>query len=114
CCGTRCGSMPGDLRATDLIRAGFREPDRARGDLAALSPYVDPLFAALSGAADPDLALASLVRLADAVDERDRLLSTLAEDEETAARLLRVLGASSALGDHLVRHPEQWRELGDP
>ena len=29
-------------------------------------------------------------------------------------RLLCVLGASEALTDHLVRHPEQWRELTDP
>ncbi len=29
-------------------------------------------------------------------------------------RLLSVLGASHALSDHLVRHPEQWRELTDP
>jgi glutamate-ammonia-ligase adenylyltransferase len=29
-------------------------------------------------------------------------------------RLLCVLGASEALGRHLVRHPTQWRELADP
>ena len=29
-------------------------------------------------------------------------------------RLLSVLGASQALGQHLARHPEQWRELTDP
>ena len=29
-------------------------------------------------------------------------------------RLLAVLGASSALGDHLLRHPEHWRDLTDP
>ncbi len=29
-------------------------------------------------------------------------------------RLLSVLGGSEALGEHLVRHPEQWRELRDP
>ena len=29
-------------------------------------------------------------------------------------RLLGVLGASEALGDHLVRHPAHWRELTDP
>ena len=29
-------------------------------------------------------------------------------------RLCSVLGASSALTHHLVRHPEQWRELTDP
>ena len=29
-------------------------------------------------------------------------------------RLLSVLGASTALADHLARHPEQWRGLTDP
>ena len=29
-------------------------------------------------------------------------------------RLLSVLGASRALGEHLLRHPEQWRELDRP
>ncbi len=29
-------------------------------------------------------------------------------------RLLSVLGASSALGDHLLRHPDHWRDLTDP
>ncbi len=29
-------------------------------------------------------------------------------------RLLSVLGASVALGDHLARHPDHWRELTDP
>ena len=29
-------------------------------------------------------------------------------------RLLCVLGASTALADHLVRHPDHWRELRDP
>ena len=29
-------------------------------------------------------------------------------------RLLSVLGASSALGDHLLRHPEHWHDLTDP
>src|SRR3546814_14242454 len=29
-------------------------------------------------------------------------------------RLLSVLGASEALSDHLLRHPQHWRELTDP
>ena len=31
-----------------------------------------------------------------------------------AARCALVLGASAALGDHLVRHPDDWHELADP
>ena len=40
--------------------------------------------------------------------------TTLVDDEGTAMRLLAVLGASSALGDHLLRHPEHWHDLTDP
>ena len=42
------------------------------------------------------------------------LLAEAADDEGTSMRLLSVLGASAALGDHLVRHPDHWRELTDP
>ena len=38
----------------------------------------------------------------------------MCDDEGTSMRLLCVLGASTALADHLVRHPEHWRELRDP
>ena len=72
------------------------------------------LVAILGRTADPDLALTALLRLAERVDDREALLAAVADDEGTAMRLLSVLGASSALGDHLARHPEQWRELTDP
>jgi len=39
------------------------------------------------------------------------LLAALAEDPGLRRRLVAVLGASSALGDHLVANPEQWRTL---
>ncbi len=97
-----------------LLRLGFRDPDSTRAALAELGPAADPLLALLARTADPDLALASLVRLAEVVPEPGTLLAEIADDEGTAMRLLSVLGASEALGDHLVRHPEQWRELSDP
>ena len=55
----------------------------------------------------------------DALDERSEgtghaMLLEVADDEGTAMRLCSVLGASAALTHHLVRHPEQWRELTDP
>ncbi len=64
--------------------------------------------------ADPDQALEYLADLADRVPDRDALLRALVDDEGTAMRLFAVLGASSALGDHLLRHPEHWRDLRDP
>ena len=96
-----------------LLGLGFRDVDRAKTDLATLGPAAEPLLALLGRTADPDHALAGLVRLTE-TPERDPLLTALVDDEGTAMRLLGVLGASEALGDHLIRHPEHWRELRDP
>jgi glutamate-ammonia-ligase adenylyltransferase len=65
------------------------------------------LLRALSGAADPDLALAALTRMAPGSDLRQ----ALRDDSELRDRLVSVLGASAALGDHLSRHPADWRLL---
>ncbi len=97
-----------------LARLGFEEPERAQGLLASLGPVADPLVPLLGRSADPDLALAALVALAEAAPDRDELLAEVADDEGTSMRLLAVLGASQALGEHLRRHPEHWRELCDP
>lgn len=99
---------------SELLRLGFADADRAQADLAALGGVADRLLAYLGRTADPDAAVAGLVRLADGVADRDALLESVADDEGTAMRLLRVLGASTALGDHLASHPEHWRELTDP
>ncbi|MFC5724073.1 bifunctional [glutamine synthetase] adenylyltransferase/[glutamine synthetase]-adenylyl-L-tyrosine phosphorylase [Streptomyces gamaensis] len=77
----------------------------------------DPLLDALGVTADPDLALHGLVRLAEALQSRGQLqefLRALAADPDGKPlrdRLLAVLGASVALGDHLARHPGDWRAL---
>jgi glutamate-ammonia-ligase adenylyltransferase len=99
---------------TTLARAGFADATRAGELLGELGERGPELVAILGRTADPDLALTSLLRLADQVDDREQLLDAVVEDEGTAMRLLCVLGASSALGDHLVRHPEHWHELTDP
>ncbi|GGO16739.1 bifunctional [glutamine synthetase] adenylyltransferase/[glutamine synthetase]-adenylyl-L-tyrosine phosphorylase [Micromonospora parathelypteridis] len=83
------------------------------------------LLAALSRAADPDLALRQLHRIveaerradgsaerrADGVTAGPRLLTELHTDPGLRRRLIAVLGASSALGDHLVAHPEHCAAL---
>ncbi len=99
---------------TALLRWGFHDIERARESLALLGEVCEPLVAIFGRSADPDLALAGLVRLLEASDESEAMCAALAEDEGTAMRLLLVLGASQALTDHLVRHPEQWRELRRP
>jgi glutamate-ammonia-ligase adenylyltransferase len=121
-----------------LARLGFADPPRAVQLLAdpALTGLIDPLddmFSdglpdALGAVADPDLALLSLVRLmeslrASAARRRDVESSTGAQVSGLTAalrhpgpardRLLAVLGASTALGDHLVAHPEHWRSVAD-
>lgn len=119
-----------------LARLGFADSKRAADLLAdpALAGLVDPLddlFAdglpdALGLVADPDLALLSLVRLmeslrASAPRRRDDesgvgaqvagLVAALRHRGPARDRLLAVLGASTALGDHLVAHPEHWSSV---
>ncbi|MPZ25225.1 MAG: bifunctional [glutamine synthetase] adenylyltransferase/[glutamine synthetase]-adenylyl-L-tyrosine phosphorylase [Micromonosporaceae bacterium] len=67
----------------------------------------------VAGAADPELALRQLDRLTEAAGE-DPLASPLAADPAVRRRLVAVLGASSALGDHLVANPAEWRHLANP
>lgn len=92
--------------ARRLISAGFSDLEKAGRFLAARELEgldQDRLFAGLQMAASPDTALQSLVRLV----EKHPALRELAEaDPETSEPLYRVLGASEALGEFLIRHPE--------
>ncbi|MCW3844250.1 bifunctional [glutamine synthetase] adenylyltransferase/[glutamine synthetase]-adenylyl-L-tyrosine phosphorylase [Micromonospora yasonensis] len=91
-----------------LWRPDAQEPADERGA---------DLLAALSRAADPDLALRQLHRLVEAerraagADGQEKVLAALHDDPGLRRRLVAVLGASSALGDHLVANPDQWRVL---
>ncbi|MGA8117054.1 MAG: bifunctional [glutamine synthetase] adenylyltransferase/[glutamine synthetase]-adenylyl-L-tyrosine phosphorylase, partial [Actinocatenispora sp.] len=79
------------------------------------------LLSALAGTADPDLALLQLHRFAaaqhDSAGDEDLagtgLLRAMRSEPGLADRLLSVLGASAALGDHLVACPDDWRVLTD-
>ena len=108
-----------------LARLGFANPERSLvllgptglrlWDEIALGP-TDPgaaaVVSALGRAADPDLALLALARLAEAVgDGSAALLARLRSSPALRARLIALLGASSALGDHLIAHPADWRLL---
>jgi len=113
---------PGRIRAfeptADLARLGFLETERAdavlsgrwcgflRSDGEALDDF--------GLAADPDLALLSLERIlaADGEGARD-IQRVFGRDETFRRRLVLVLGASAALGEHLVRHPDHWEALTD-
>ncbi|MFE6690872.1 bifunctional [glutamine synthetase] adenylyltransferase/[glutamine synthetase]-adenylyl-L-tyrosine phosphorylase [Streptomyces sp. NPDC057743] len=102
---------------TRLLRHGFTDPSAAGTllDAPELAPVRDDsvLLEALGGTCDPDLALRGLARLVEALDpaERQELLTTVATAKPLRDRLLGVLGASEALGDHLARHPGEWRSL---
>jgi len=115
----RYGFAEGDgrARAADLLgpdglglwRPDVQEPaDERAGEL----------LAALSRAADPDLALRQLHRLVEAerrIAAKPAVLDALAADPGLRRRLVAVLGASAALGDHLVANPGQWVVLAtDP
>ena len=98
---------------TRLARAGLVDPADALRRVEALGQESGALVGVLAQVGDPDLALGTLGRVAQSLEHADPLLEALA-DEGTALRLLSVLGGSEALGDHLVRHPQQWSELADP
>jgi [glutamine synthetase] adenylyltransferase / [glutamine synthetase]-adenylyl-L-tyrosine phosphorylase len=97
-----------------LARLGFRDVDATTAALDRIAPAGDAVVALSAVAADPDQSVRYLADLADRVDDRADLLHAVSDDEGTGRRLLSVLGASSALGDHLLRHPEHWRDLTDP
>ncbi len=77
-----------------------------------VDPGAEAVVQALADTADPDLAAGSLLRLAEATDAAP-LVSALRAEPGLRRRLLAVLGASSALADHLVAHPGHWRDLAD-
>jgi glutamate-ammonia-ligase adenylyltransferase len=75
----------------------------------------DPIIAALARSADPDRALTGFDRLVDALprSRRQHLFDTLTRAPGTLGRLAAVLGASTALADHLAAHPGDWEIVAD-
>ncbi|GAA4422793.1 bifunctional [glutamine synthetase] adenylyltransferase/[glutamine synthetase]-adenylyl-L-tyrosine phosphorylase [Actinokineospora soli] len=72
----------------------------------------EAILAALSRAPDPDLALRSLDRVREADPEGwPELRAALVEDRALRGRLVAVLGASTALADHLAVRPDEWRRF---
>lgn len=100
-----------------LVRRSFTDPEAAVRLLDGPGLHglaADPvLLDALGATADPDLALLGLARLLEALDEPERhtLRDTLTSSKPLRDRLLGVLGASTALADHLARYPRDWHGL---
>jgi glutamate-ammonia-ligase adenylyltransferase len=97
-------------RQARLVRLGFVDAVHA-GTLATGAKLGFGLLTEIAKSADPDLALESLVTLLGAADDQPALRKALDRNVDLRARLFAVLGASSALGDHLAAHPGDWHEL---
>ncbi|MDY6055543.1 bifunctional [glutamine synthetase] adenylyltransferase/[glutamine synthetase]-adenylyl-L-tyrosine phosphorylase [Micrococcus sp.] len=96
-----------------LVQAGVADLRRAESFLTSSALEgrdLGPLLAALPHAADPDAALLLVVRLA----ERAPALPAALTDPEVAVPLVRLLGASTALGEFLIRRPEHVDLFLDP
>jgi [glutamine synthetase] adenylyltransferase / [glutamine synthetase]-adenylyl-L-tyrosine phosphorylase len=120
------------VSAGQLARYGFADTARAGTllgegglglwDEAAQRPAdagADTVLRDLGRAADPDLALHQLHRLATAEAgaaglATGELANSLRTSPGLRGRLLALLGASDALGDHLVAHRGEWRTLIPP
>lgn len=102
-----------------LARSGFVDVARAESiidSLARIDAFSEEetladVAADLATVADPDLAAFQFLRLIEVAAEQAR--SGLAADEGFRGRVLDVLGASEALGDFLIRHPDALRVLAD-
>ncbi|WP_092600581.1 bifunctional [glutamine synthetase] adenylyltransferase/[glutamine synthetase]-adenylyl-L-tyrosine phosphorylase [Actinopolyspora xinjiangensis] len=111
----RSGAVPSPARY------GFSDVERAENQLRAAGwwgdsgplPEAEAVLETLSRTPDPDLALHSVDRLRESLGRQwGELVERLTSEAGLRARLLAVLGYSSALADHLVAHPDDWRRLG--
>ena len=98
---------------SDLARLGFAELGESRAlldELRARVPALDAVVESFADSPDPDSALRDLRSLLD----RDEARVVQLVGGGHGPRLLRVLGASSGLGEFLVRRPEQLDALSLP
>jgi len=101
---------------SDLARAEKLWHDQALAQV--LPPNPEAFLELLGQVGDSDAALTALVNLAAVADKKQ--LKAILSDEPSAsginrrAQVLAILGASLALGDEIVRHPELLTELGRP
>ena len=95
------------LGLSELARFGFVDLTGTIGKLDQLVKLVGDsgrsALAALGLAADPDQALVALLNLAEAQPAKTK---SLLKKDDSARRLCGLLGASAALTDFIMRHPE--------
>ena len=119
--GSRVSTPRTGTLAGTLARMGFADPARAEQLITEVLGFDaggadSDVLAAIAAAADPDLALsafAGLVQRSDP-DSAAELRAALRAELGLRDRLTAVLGASAAFGDHLQRHPDDWRVVRGP
>ena len=94
-----------------MLRAGVADPDRVLSLVAEIEEitgtHIEDVPRAASYLADPDSGVLSLLRIAEAAREAGTLDSVRAlAGTQAGATFGMLVGASIALGDFLVRHPE--------
>ena len=93
-------ALTGANAAEDLEKLGWSDND---------------VLYTLGGSGNPDLTLNTSFRLAEALgDGYEELRQALIDDDVLRVRLFALFGGSTALGDHLVAHPEEWKLLAQP
>lgn len=93
---------------------GLTSP-HASDDIAELQFDNEAILWTLAGSGDPDLALNTARRLKESLGSGyAELHEALLDDGTLRTRFFALLGGSTALGDHLVANPEQWKELAKP
>ncbi|WP_152361422.1 bifunctional [glutamine synthetase] adenylyltransferase/[glutamine synthetase]-adenylyl-L-tyrosine phosphorylase [Microlunatus speluncae] len=93
-----------ETREGALARRGFSAAESAARIISTWDERLAPLLELVFAAADPDQALAALDRLQDA---EPKVLDRLVDSPELARQLIAVLGASVALANDVVAHPER-------
>ncbi|QYH19448.1 bifunctional [glutamine synthetase] adenylyltransferase/[glutamine synthetase]-adenylyl-L-tyrosine phosphorylase [Corynebacterium aquatimens] len=92
-------------------KLGLTSP-RAAQDLEDLGFDDEAVLWTLAGAGDPDLALNTTHRFMEASGSQwTKVRALLFDDPLYRTRFFALAGGSTALADHLVAHPELWREL---
>lgn len=97
--------------ASQLLRAGVSDPERALRLIADIEKLtgvtLDDIPGTLSYLAEPDVGLLNVLRLAEAAERRGILDEVVSLRQSRAGATLGILlGASVAIGDFFVRHPE--------
>ncbi|RIJ76381.1 bifunctional [glutamine synthetase] adenylyltransferase/[glutamine synthetase]-adenylyl-L-tyrosine phosphorylase [Nakamurella silvestris] len=102
-----------------LLRYGFPPTDRVTQELAQAGladengalPGAEDVLGALARTGKPEMALAGLARLSEHPEHWPTIAAELRTNSRFRGRLVAVLGASTALSDHLSAFPEDWALL---